>query len=205
MAAAASDRGRAGEADGNQQLHIDCIPAVYLSGLLTTRREREGKSNPTLKHEWGYTADWRDSCFIKLASSLFIQIASLSLFSVHIQNINFRVLRTTVHLAVDEIVMSGEASKPAFEIIRDAIAAVLPHHVDKPGYKDDIELGAALEQTGYTHLIIELDVPFITDGSLREDRNSFLGKYAPRSFLVVNLAARPTAEEALKHPFVSSA
>ncbi|KDB21608.1 hypothetical protein H109_06457 [Trichophyton interdigitale MR816] len=129
-----------------------------------------------------------------------------------------------------------EASKPAFEIIRDGIAAVLPHHVGmidplftdavgaaefakimalrpeefkeipyKPGYKDDIELGAALEQTGYTHLIIELDVPFITDGSLREDRNSFLGKYAPRSFLVVNLAARPTAEEALEHPFVSSA
>ncbi|EFE45025.1 hypothetical protein TRV_00187 [Trichophyton verrucosum HKI 0517] len=31
--------------------------------------------------------------------------------------------------SVGEIVMSGEAPKPAFEIIRDAIAAVLPHHV----------------------------------------------------------------------------
>lgn len=31
--------------------------------------------------------------------------------------------------SVGEIVMSGEAPKPAFEIIRDAIATVLPHHV----------------------------------------------------------------------------
>ncbi|OAL69376.1 hypothetical protein A7D00_6495 [Trichophyton violaceum] len=31
--------------------------------------------------------------------------------------------------SVGEIVMSGEVPKPAFEIFRDAIAAVLPHHV----------------------------------------------------------------------------
>lgn len=31
--------------------------------------------------------------------------------------------------SVGEIVISGEAPKPAFEIFRDAIAAVLTHHV----------------------------------------------------------------------------
>lgn len=75
--------------------------------------------------------------------------------------------------------------------------------VDNPDYKDHFELGGALEPD--IHI---LGLEWMSRSSrfdpCRTSYNSFLGKYAPRSLLIINPAARPTAEETLKHSFVSS-
>ncbi|EFR00864.1 CMGC protein kinase [Nannizzia gypsea CBS 118893] len=82
---------------------------------------------------------------------------------------------------------------------------------DNPAYKEDFEMGEALEQTGYTHPETGEDAPFITVGSLLDELQKLPREICSEEcidfiehILVIDPAARPTAEEALKHPYVNS-
>ncbi|EEQ29073.1 conserved hypothetical protein [Microsporum canis CBS 113480] len=82
---------------------------------------------------------------------------------------------------------------------------------ENPEYKEDFEMGAALEKSGYVHPKTGETIPFITVGSLREELQKLPREICSEEcidfiehLLVIDPAGRPTAEEAMKHPFVSS-
>ncbi|KAK2784853.1 hypothetical protein FQN53_008186 [Emmonsiellopsis sp. PD_33] len=82
---------------------------------------------------------------------------------------------------------------------------------ENPDYKEDFELGAALELTSYKHPKTGEQTPYITVGSLREELQKLPKEICSEDcidfiehLLVIDPFKRPTAEKALSHPFVSS-
>jgi serine/threonine protein kinase len=82
---------------------------------------------------------------------------------------------------------------------------------ENPEYKDDFEMAAALEGSGYMHSKTGEPTPYITVGSVREELQKLSREICSDAcidfiehLLIIDPAKRPTAEEALRHPFVSS-
>lgn len=84
----------------------------------------------------------------------------------------------------------------------------IPESLD---YKNDFELTAVLEKDGFEHSETGSEVPFISVDTLREELWKLPRELCSpecidfiEHFLVIDPAKRPTAEEALQHPFVKT-
>ncbi|KAK2836889.1 hypothetical protein FQN49_006622 [Arthroderma sp. PD_2] len=82
---------------------------------------------------------------------------------------------------------------------------------ENPEYKEDFEMAVALEGSGYVHPKSGDTIPFITVGSVREELQKLPRELCSEEcidfiehLLIIDPAKRPTAEDALRHPFVSS-
>lgn len=80
-----------------------------------------------------------------------------------------------------------------------------------PEYKEEFKLAAALEAGQYRHPKTGKPTAFITNGSLRQELEKLPREICSEScmdfiehLLVIDPFERPTAEKALRHPFVSS-
>jgi hypothetical protein len=78
-------------------------------------------------------------------------------------------------------------------------------------YKDDFEMATAPEGSGYMHSKTSEPTLYITVGAVRGELQKLLREICSEAcidfiqyLLIIDLAKRPTAEEALRHPFVSS-
>lgn len=82
---------------------------------------------------------------------------------------------------------------------------------ENPEHRDEFELAAGLESGAYSDPETGDSKPFIAVGTLREELMSLPREACSEAcidfiehLMVIDPAKRPTAEMALKHPFVSS-
>ena len=82
---------------------------------------------------------------------------------------------------------------------------------EDPKYKDEFELARDLEESEYRHPQTGQLTPYITLKSLRQELEQLPRDVCSREcidflehLLVIDPTRRPTAEEALQHPFIKS-
>ncbi|KAM5437511.1 hypothetical protein McanMca71_000876 [Microsporum canis] len=173
-------------------------PIVKLGDLDNAFSEGVAKNNPSAQtHEtrapevWKGLGVWHSSDMWSLGVTITHWLMSGTLFGPH-----------------DKIIEGNHTAWCLAKIHRLVGPIDMP---ENPEYKEDFEMGAALEKSGYVHPKTGETIPFITVGSLREELQKLPREICSEEcidfiehLLVIDPAGRPTAEEAMKHPFVSS-
>ena len=83
--------------------------------------------------------------------------------------------------------------------------------IDDPVFEDDFAVAEHLESTTFVHPDTNLETHFLTVGSLRDELKKLPGPEVPSELidfiqylLVLDHTKRPTAEAALRHPYLRS-
>ena len=83
--------------------------------------------------------------------------------------------------------------------------------IDNPDYQDEFAVAEVLESTTFEHPDTKMETRYITVGTLRQELEKLPGpKVSPELIdfigylLVVDHTQRPTALEALQHPYLQS-
>ena len=128
--------------------------------------------------------------------------------TLNVMQIAHWLMSDTLFGAWDKVIQDNHTAWCLAKIFR------LVGPIDKPenlDYKDDFELAAGLEGSGYTHPKTGELTPYITVGTVREELQKLPKEVCSEEcisfiehLLIIDPAKRPTAEEALRHPFVSS-
>jgi serine/threonine protein kinase len=127
----------------------------------------------------------------------------------------------TISIQITHWLLSGGLFGPTDKIIKGhqtawclAKISRLIGPVETPenlGYKEEFELAAGLVTGEYIHPTTGKQMPYITVGSLRHELRKLPREICSKTcidfiehLLVIDPFKRPTAEKALRHPFVSS-
>ncbi|KAK2759911.1 hypothetical protein FQN54_002646 [Arachnomyces sp. PD_36] len=172
------------------------LPTVKLGDLDNAFSEGVAKNNPRAQTDetrapevWKGLGVWHSSDMWSLGVTIAHWLMSDTLFG-----------------AKDKVIQDNHTAWCLAKINRLVGPLEIP---EDPDYKENFQMGAALEGSGYIHPKTGDPTPYITVGSVREELQNLPREVCSETcidfiehLLIVDPAKRPTAEEALRHPFL---